>query len=194
VLRGCGWLVRLLPELAEMQVVPAPSWTLPPEQERRLMVAAVARLLQNAAGPAGTLLVLDDLQWAGVDALDLLTTLLQMEHMRPLHVLGAYRDTEVAFPDPLAALLANLAPLGLAVQQSVRPLAEEDSARLLAQLWGAQKPPDAERIAQVAARTGGVPFFLISCARAIQVGSIGDDLPWDVAQSLRQRLAALPQA
>src|SRR5262249_58241326 len=132
---------------------------------------------------AGTLLILDDLQWAGADALDLLGTLLQMEHTYPLHVLGAYRDTEVAFPDPLAALLANLAPLGLAVQQSVRPLAAEDAARLLAQLWEEQNPPDAERLAEVAARTGGVPFFLVSYARGMQMGSLGDGLPWGVAQS-----------
>ena len=38
---------------------------------------AVARYLANMAGPAGTLLVLDDLQWAGPDALDLLTALVE---------------------------------------------------------------------------------------------------------------------
>src|SRR5262249_39966729 len=54
-LEGCAWLVRLLPELAETTLVPAPSWSLPPEQERRLMFAAVARYLANVAGPAGTL-------------------------------------------------------------------------------------------------------------------------------------------
>src|SRR5947199_7047369 len=71
-LEGCTWLVRLLPELAETRVVSPPTWTLPAEQEHRLMFAAVARYLANVAGPAGTLLVLDDLHWAGADALDLL--------------------------------------------------------------------------------------------------------------------------
>jgi transcriptional regulator with XRE-family HTH domain len=33
-LQGCGWLVRLLPELLETQVVPAPTWTLPAHQHR----------------------------------------------------------------------------------------------------------------------------------------------------------------
>ncbi len=68
-LQGCAWLVRLLPELADSGVVSRPTWTLPPEQERRLMFGAVARYLTNGAGPAGTLLVLDDLHWAGSDAL-----------------------------------------------------------------------------------------------------------------------------
>jgi transcriptional regulator with XRE-family HTH domain len=75
-LAGCAWLVRLLPELAEV-LEPLPSGTLTPEQERRLMFGAAARLLANVAGPAGTLLVLDDLQWAGPDALDLLATLVR---------------------------------------------------------------------------------------------------------------------
>src|SRR5207245_7927422 len=76
-LRGCAWLVRLLPELAEGPIEPLPGWTLAPEHERRLMFKAVQRFLANVAGPAGTLLVLDDLQWAGADALDLLATLVR---------------------------------------------------------------------------------------------------------------------
>src|SRR5205807_2904988 len=76
-LAGCAWLVRLLPELADGPIEPLPAWILPPEHERRLMFEAVARFLANVAGPAGTLLVLDDLQWASPDALDLLATLVR---------------------------------------------------------------------------------------------------------------------
>ena len=104
-LRGCAWLVRLLPELAAGPIPPLPPWTLTPEQERRLMHEAVGRFLANVAGPAGTLLVLDDLQWAGADALDLLATLVRAARARarlPLRVVGAYRDTEVRPRDPLA--------------------------------------------------------------------------------------------
>src|SRR5437016_1295082 len=34
-LRGCAWLVRLLPELADGPIEPLPTWTLSPVQERR---------------------------------------------------------------------------------------------------------------------------------------------------------------
>ena len=112
VLHDCAWLVRLLPELLQVVHTPVPAWTLPPEQERRLMFAAVARVLAHVAGPAGTLLVLDDLQWAGADALELLASLLQAP-ARPLRVLGAYRSTEVAPQSPLAVALADLAHAGL---------------------------------------------------------------------------------
>ena len=40
----------------------------------RLVFQAARRFLENVAGPAGTVLVLDDLHWAGRDALDLLAS------------------------------------------------------------------------------------------------------------------------
>src|SRR5262249_44688636 len=105
-LQGCTWLLRLLPELAESGMVSRPAWSLPAEQERRLMFAAVAQYLANVAGPAGTLLVLDDLHWAGPDALDLIQALAHAPAERPLRLLGAYRDTDIGPQDPLALLAA----------------------------------------------------------------------------------------
>src|SRR5262249_12579600 len=90
-LQGCTRLVGLLPELAETGMVSPSAWTLPPEQERRLMFGAVARYLANVGGPAGTLLVLDDLHWAGPDALDLLQAVMRSPMERPLRLLAAYR-------------------------------------------------------------------------------------------------------
>jgi hypothetical protein len=107
-LLGCAWLVRLLPELAEGPIEPLPTWTLTPDQERRLMFRALVRFLTNVAGPAGTLLVLDDLQWAGADALDLLAVLARSAADVPLRLMGAYRDTEVQPEDALSARLADL--------------------------------------------------------------------------------------
>jgi predicted ATPase len=87
-LRGCAWLVRLLPELATGPIEPLPAWALAPAHERRLMFEAVVRLLTNVAGPAGVLLLLDDLQWAGSDALDLLGTLVRSAAEVPLRIVG----------------------------------------------------------------------------------------------------------
>src|SRR5207248_9091495 len=97
----------------------------------------------NVAGPAGALLVLDDLQWAGPDALDLLATLARSAvpsppqawgpraGARPLRVVGAYRDTEVGPQEPLAALLADLAHGGLALHRALAPLPRHEAERLL---------------------------------------------------------------
>jgi tetratricopeptide (TPR) repeat protein/transcriptional regulator with XRE-family HTH domain len=196
-LESCAWLVRLLPELAELAVVPAPVWALPPEQERRLMFAAVRRFIANVAGPQGTLLVLDDLQWAGADALDLLNTLIRSSASVSLRVVGAYRSSEVRPQDPLAVTLADLASAGLASQQRLGPLAPQEASALLQHVLAQSKAPSTNQMEQVLARTSGVPFFLVSCAEALREGTLAREqeaVPWTVAQSIRQRVAALPMA
>jgi hypothetical protein len=180
--QGCGWLVRLLPELLEAGVVTAPMWTLPPEQERRLMFGAVARYLANVAGPSGTLLLLDDLQWAGGDALALLERLVtevagegsESEGGAPLRLLGAYRATEVRPEDPLGLVLADLARQGLGMRHQLPPLTHDEASALLGQLWPGpqdeqqegQQAEEQRTRAQVARaetlrRAEGLPFYLV---------------------------------
>ncbi len=161
------------------------------------MFAAASRLLTNIAGTAGTLLLLDDLHWAGADALDLLAALVRSA-TAPLRVVAAYRDTDVRPHEPLAVLLADLARSGQATQVKLNPLAEADAAALLGELLAGSTPTsdDGDIRARVLRLAGGVPFFLVSCAHAFRAGALADaevdDLPWDVAQTVRQRVAALP--
>ncbi len=197
-LADCSWLVRLLPELAEQGLLPSAPWRLPPEQERRLMFAAVERFLTNVAGPLGTLLVLDDLQWAEADALELLAVLVRGAAHHSLRVLGSYRSTEVHPGEPLAGMVADLAAAGLAGQIELAPLPEAEAAALLNSLLEDSQARDAPLIEQVLRRGGGVPFFLVSCAQALRQHTsaiiAAELLPWTVAQSIRQRVAALPEA
>ena len=197
-LDGCTWLVRLLPELAEQGLLPFPAVQVPPEQERRLLFASVARYLTTIAGPAGTLLVLDDLQWAGADIFDLLMTLLRT--VPALRVVGAYRTTEVSMHDPLSTMVADLAREGMVRQVELGPLASGEAGTLLRAVLAGSEDAGREEalIERVLERAGGVPFFLISCARALQTGALGIEagtaLPWDVQQTIRQRVAALTDA
>jgi transcriptional regulator with XRE-family HTH domain/tetratricopeptide (TPR) repeat protein len=194
-LQGCAWLSRLLPELSARALAPAPSWTLPPEQERRLLFAAVRRYLSNVAGPSGTLLVLDDLQWAGDDALNLLESLARVSTDTAdasLLLVGAYRETEAQPDSSLTLLAGDLARDGLAAQYPVRALDHQESL-LLADLvittlrdtertqsrgatahaiQGSQEPSELAR--QLVRRAGGVPFFLESCAIGLQLSGQGD--------------------
>ncbi len=195
-LRGCAWLVRLLPELAARPIEPLPAWTVAAEHERRLTFGAVGRFLANMAGPSGTLLILDDLHWAGADGLELLSTLLRAASDLRLRVVGAYRDTALAPSTPLATTLADLAHAGLLTQHAVEPLALEDAADLLADLL-VEEGAGLEHAVQerVLQRAGGVPFFLVSYAASLHRGAEsggGDAVPWDVMHSIRQRVAALP--
>ncbi|MGO8946726.1 MAG: ATP-binding protein [Ktedonobacterales bacterium] len=199
-LRGCAWLVRLLPELADSIAVPSPIGTLSSDQERRLMIGALKRFLANIAGPAGVLLVLDDVQWADADVFDLLAALLRPAGYRPLRVIAAYRSTEVRPGSLLTATLAELARDGLVDRYILYPLSAAESAALLAHVLQAMgRGWSAELTAQVVQRTGGVPFFLVSCAqspRATCGAEQADDgaIPWTIQESVRQRVAALPAA
>jgi len=197
-LEGCTWLVRLLPELAETRVVSPPTWTLPAEQEHRLMFAAVARYLANVAGPAGTLLVLDDLHWAGADALDLLQALVRAPADRPLRLLVAYRDTDVTSQDPLAFLAADLAREGRATRAQLSPLEGAEATALLAELLPETADGDPHLRQQVLARAGGVPLFLVSCVQALFTGHLtwngASHVPWTLREAILQRVVAVPEA
>src|SRR5262249_50588277 len=144
-LEGCTWLTRLLPELAytDHDLAAPAAW--PSEQEQRLMFAAVERYLSNIAGPAGTLLVLDDLQWAGVDALHLLTRLIRGTGTRRLRILGAYRSTDVLPGHPLSILVADLAREELASRLELGPLKRRDAAALASAVLEGDRIPGVSR-------------------------------------------------
>jgi len=146
------------------------------------------------AGPAGTLLVLDDLHWAGPDAVDLLAALLAAAGSEPLRVIGAYRDSETAAR--LDEFVADLARASLVRVLPLGPLNDADAGRLLLQLapHGGQMPAVLPAIVR---RAGGVPFFLVSYAEQVRGGGPGGAplaVPWTVAQVVGQRLAVLPGA
>lgn len=197
-LHGCAWLVRLLPELAQHTLAPALSWTLPPRQERRLMFAAVARYLANIAHDAGALLILDDLHWAGTDALDLLAFLLRESPGRNVRVIGAYRDTDVTARDPLPMLLGDLERDGLAARVPLAPLAPEEAAQLLQNLL-ADVPVDTSDVRRaIVSRAGGIPFHLVSCTQEARNSATAHQaapvtVPRRAADSIRQRVSLLAE-
>jgi tetratricopeptide (TPR) repeat protein/transcriptional regulator with XRE-family HTH domain len=194
-LQQAGQVDLLLPELA-LPGGPRPSeggapTAFQPEQQRRLLVSSAGRLLRALAGPAGTLLVLDDLHWAGPDAVDLLAVLLAAAGA-PLRVIGAYRDSET--PARLDEFAADLARASLVRVLPLGPLTDADAERLLLQL-----APEEEQLPAVlpaiVRRAGGVPFFLVSYAEQVSGGGQGGAplaVPWTVAQVIGQRVAALP--
>ncbi|HEY7349299.1 MAG TPA: AAA family ATPase [Ktedonobacterales bacterium] len=197
-LQQCGWLLRLLPELAEVAGLSLPPWNVPPAQERRLLFAAVRRFLDNIAGASGTLLVLDDLQWASVDTLDLLTSLFRSNARRPLRIIGAYRHNEVLSTDPLSLAMADLAREVGAQRLELGPLASPDAEKLLGLLLaGSTIDQEAPLVETVLRRAGGVPYFLVSCAQGLRTGTwggaAGEAIPWQVTETIRQRVGALSE-
>ena len=194
-LRQAGQVDLLLPELV-LSDGPGPGeggapTGFQPEQQRRLLVSSAGRLLRALAGPAGTVLILDDLHWAGPDAVDLLAALLAAAGSPPLRVIGAYRDSETSAR--LGEFVADLARASLVRVLPLGPLTDAAAGRLLLRLapQGEQMPAVLPAIVR---RAGGVPFFLVSYAEQVRGGQGGAPLPvpWTVAQVIGQRVAVLP--
>jgi len=192
-LQQAGQLNLLLPELASAST----DWvgvSGHPEHQRRLLFNSVANGLRAAAGQAGTLLILDDLHWAGPDALDLLTTLLTAPGPPPIRLIGAYRNSET--PARLDEFIADLARALLIQVIELPPLSDVEAERLLIQL-APVRPGMPSALPAIVRRAGGVPFFLVS-----YVDDLGHEsqslppltVPWTVAKVVRQRVLALPGA
>jgi tetratricopeptide (TPR) repeat protein/transcriptional regulator with XRE-family HTH domain len=195
-LEGAEWLVRLLPELDGVVETPRLLGALAPEQERRLVFDSVSTFLAGCATPSGLLLVLDDLQWAGVDGLDLLLNVLRRAHASSLHVVGVYRDTEVDRDHPLSSMLADLARYRLATIVPIGELSDEAASELLQHLVHDDASFNADSMKGIVEQSEGVPFFLVSYAEGLRSGAYKQsepaELPWSVARGVRQRVAALP--
>lgn len=190
-LEGCAWLARLLPELAEEGTLALPPWTLPAEQERRLLFVTVQRFLGQIAGPGGTLLILDDLHWARTDGLELVLFLARTAAATPIRLLGAYRSTELMPRLPLALALEDLAHENLVAQTTLGPLSDAESRTLGSALLATAPGEQGEVLEQITLRAAGVPFFLVSYAQGRRAGLSGEAIPWTVAHHLRQRIALL---
>ncbi len=171
------------------------------EHERRLLFGAVQDYLWAIAGEAGTLLLMDDLQWATRDALELLSVIAgdgDRRHSssagRRLGLIGAYRDTETQPNSPVSEFVAGLARLPAARVLELRPLSDAESQELvLGLLTPHEQQPDSV-VSAIVRRAGGMPLFLVSFAeeleRRVDPGA-ELELPWSVAQVVHQRSAAL---
>lgn len=85
-----------------------PRVTPDPGTERFRTYDAFASVLTEAAARWPTLVVLDDLHWAGPQTLALLRHVARSGLPRRLLILGTFRDTGVDMTEPLASCLADL--------------------------------------------------------------------------------------
>ena len=153
---------------------------------QRLFESVVNAVGRNLDEPL--LLVIDDLQWIGSDALMLLEHLVTATQV-PLLVVATGRE----LPDAVHEMLARLARR-LAVRTSViMALSAGDLVALFAEM----NEPDAHRAAATLHRhTGGHPFYIAEIVAAARRG--GDDIdaqsvPDAVREWMSHRLDSLPR-
>src|SRR5690606_3455628 len=84
-------------------------------EARRNLYSVIAQYLQASSGPAGTLLVLDDLQWAGEDTIKLLQFLLAQPQRLPLAIVCSFRSSDTNPESALMQLRVDTIRAGRAV-------------------------------------------------------------------------------
>jgi DNA-binding SARP family transcriptional activator len=160
---------------------------------RFALVEAVADLLAHSAAARPVVLVLDDLQWADVESLELLTSMVGRLADARLLIVVTVRELEVGRNDTVVATLAALTRSTGARRLALRGLASAATDALVAQTAGQLDPVAA---ATIHARAEGNPFFTTELARLLASGEglPGADVPSGVRDVVRRRLSLLPEA
>jgi len=161
-------LADWLPEYwALLGIEPPP--TQPRAPEARVLQAGLA-LLRAVASPARPLvLVLDDVQWAGLQPVRFIDAVLSEPDMPGLLLVAAYRDAEVDQAHPLAPMLARWNErASLALRLALQGLPPAPLAAMLQQMLRLP-PADAARLAgAIAPRTGGNPYDTVEFVNALR--------------------------
>ena len=127
------------------------------------------------------------MQWAGTDAVDLLSHLVARVRA-DVRVVVAYRPAAVVAGGAVAEYAAHMGRLGHVRTRMLRPLGNADAAALV-DATGAVSPADR---AMVVRRASGVPLFLVGLTRAA-ADRTGEKVPWHLRLAVGQELAALPE-
>ncbi len=190
--RQGGQIRRTFPALAGLGASRAAGTA----DERYLAYRAIRVLVERIAFQAPLVVVLDDLHWADVASIELLSFLLRRPPGAPVLIVGVWRPGQIP---SLASRLSFRAPELQRVVLDLAPLAEDEVGDLLGDaLEGA-------RLAAVYRASGGNPFYAQALASAAARGSplgrrgekVGEELaiPDSVAVAIRHEIDLLsPQA
>ncbi|HET6951259.1 MAG TPA: BTAD domain-containing putative transcriptional regulator [Acidimicrobiales bacterium] len=195
---------ELAPELAAVlgsngngSPPPAPA----ADHTRFQLFDAVAELMRAAAARQRLVLVLDDLQWADLPSLELLTFVAGQLVDAPILLACTVRQLEVGRNDAVVEALAALSRAPATRRIFLRGLSAGATAELVAAASG--RTVDDEVTAAIRDRAEGNPFFATELARLVAgartradaLGTVapGGDVPSGVRDVVRRRIALLPE-
>ena len=168
-------VIKLIPEL-ELIIGPQPDVPkLPPAEEKNRFSRIFLRLLRIFASKEQPLVIfLDDLHWADLSSIALLTALAQYKSsdQQPLNYLmliGSYRDEELHQSHPLRDFLDKLRQLPVKLlEQRLKPLNLNQIKSLLSDTLCQPVDKCAELAATCLEKTQGNPFFLNQFLTSLQ--------------------------
>ena len=137
---------------------------------RLALFEEVLTVLGHLGAAEPVLLVLEDLQWADESTLDLVAYLSHAIAAHRILLVATYRSDEVRPGDHLYRLATGLTTGGAAQALALQPLAPDEIGALLAA--SSEAPPAPERVAAIAERSEGNPFFALELAGAAAHGDV----------------------
>lgn len=158
-----------------------------PEAARFLLFDAVSTFLARRAARRPLLILIDDVQWADVPSVLLLSFIARRVRDSAITVVATCRDDEVGGDSALGLALAGLAACPEVVRVPLPGLSQAEVGEVLA-----AASVDPALAASVWERTGGNPFFVVELARAVGRGEVSAAVPEGVRAVVRQRLAKMP--
>lgn len=173
----------------------------PEMEERRELFDALVRAVVAASEDRPTVLVLEDLHWAGTASLQLLGYLVENSSDARLLVLAAHRTTAPDGSEALLQEIAHLYRLEGVRRLDLPPLDTEDVAEFLRRDGGVPAHRSWPAAVILRDRTGGNPFFLREVWRdlagrggASAVGADTTSAPDVVRDAVSRRLSGLTDA
>lgn len=162
-------IAELLPELTLITGRRPPPLELPPSESQSRFELTFQNFVGVLAQKEHPLvLVLDDLQWADLSSLNLLTQLCTTPGRGHFLVIGAYRDGEVGEQHPLHITLRELTARGVQMTTlAVGPLAELHVQALVSATLRAPVAEVTSFARVLFERTGGNPFFVTQILRKL---------------------------
>ncbi|MBA3604093.1 MAG: serine/threonine-protein kinase PknK, partial [Parachlamydiaceae bacterium] len=155
-------LMEILPNL-ELLIgkQPAVEKLSPKESQERFNLVVQNFLISIAQLNHPLLIFIDDLQWADLASLQLLSTLVSNNEIRHVLLIGAYRDNEVDAMHPLAISLQEFRRVGVDFQQlTLQPLKLIDVEQLIAETLKREASEIHEIALLCYEKTKGNPFYL----------------------------------
>lgn len=181
----------IFPVLARVRAVARcqePKHSDAPSMLRQRAFAAIRETFDNFARERPLVLLLDDMQWADQESVDLLMHLLRAPDAPPILLLLATRPQGLAAKTRLTKLLAELGTGATTIE--IPKLSDEEATEAARYLLGAEHVTLAQR---VAAEALGNPFYLSELAHHMRHPQPGKKVTGSVDDLIRRRVAQLDE-
>ncbi|MEW4368535.1 diguanylate cyclase [Paenibacillus kandeliae] len=158
---NAGLMTRWLPELEQLIGVHEEPEPLQPLEENNRFFLSFLRLLESVAGQQKpVILFLDDIQWADLSSVQLITRLLEAKTLKRILIIASYRHNELHATHPLSVGLQRIQDQDFIHQLHLEPLTEPFVRQLIGETVELS-PQRLQWLSPVIHRqTGGNPFFI----------------------------------